>query len=227
MKLPTPKKTKKKFYNKYIYKISLAIPGSAALRWYDFDRLLTLCMTNLFPDRDTAWREEQLNQVAQHKETWINLVTLINTFEKNTFSKRLEGNTIDFYTNDFNFYNKIGESFTQYIRMRYQPKIGTEKQLLDSDKEIFVEELPYSKYQYRAYLKPHRLDATSRHSVAEWLDKQQPQITFSSSIKTWIKNTNENWGRRYIDIVDEKTLLMLRLRSPQLLGKVFKYTLNR
>lgn len=227
-KLPTPKKTKKKFYNKYIYKITLDIPGTSSLRWYDFPQLLELCLGSKLNNRDNyAWRERVISDVLEHSKTWINLAMMLSTFDAKTFSKRIEGESLDFYTNDFDLYSKIGNSFADFVRMRYEPKEGTEQTLLTSEKVIFVNKLPHNKYQYRAYLKPYKLEQNSKTSIAAWMEKQQPKITFTKSIKSWFISNAENWDRRYIHIQDEHTLLMIQLRAPQLIGKVFKYTLNR
>lgn len=226
-KLQTAKKTKKKFYNKYIYKISLSIPGTSALRWYDFTQLLDLCIADPSSSREHTWRKRAISDVIDHKEIWINLIITLNSFDNKSFSKRIEGDSVDFYTNDLKLYNDLSNKFADHVRIRFQPKEGTEKTLLASEKEIFVNNLPYGKYQYRAYLKPHKLDAASRLSVANWLVKQQPKITFTDSIKKWLIQTSENWDRRYIHVLDDKTMLMIQLRAPQLVGKVFKYTLNR
>lgn len=225
--LPSAKKTKKKFYNKYIYKITLDIPGTSALRWYDFQQLSDLCIAEPSSKRDYPWREKVLGDAINHKEVWIDLSVMINTFDSKSFSKRIEGDSIDFYTNNYDLYDTIGKHFSKYVRFRFQPKEGTEQTLLNSNKEIFVNKLPYDKYQYRVYLKPHKLDRAARRSVANWMEKQVPNITFSKSIKDWIIRTEENWDRRYIHIIDEKNLLLLRLKSPQLVGKIFKYVLNR
>ena len=64
---------------------------------------------------------------------------------------------------------------------------------------------------------------TERTKLADWLELQVPKITFSNSIKKWVLQTRENWDRRYIYIDNDQTLLMIKLRSPELIGKVFKY----
>ena len=134
---------------------------------------------------------------------------------------------IDFYTNDLVLYNQIGENFTKYVKYRFQPKQGTEQLLLNSNRKIFVSKLPFDMYEYRVYLHPHKLNSSARTSVAEWLSKQVPNISFSESINKWIIRTDSNYGRRYIQVKDESTLLMLQLRAPDLVGKVFKYIINR
>lgn len=225
MKLPTAKTTKKKFYNKYIYKITLRMPGASALRWYNFSQLLDICQ-NGFKDQE-PWRKDVVEDVTENHESWIKLCLMLNAFDSKSFGKRLEGNYIDLYTNNFNLYDQLGKEFTEYVKYRAQPKQGTENTILNSNKKIYVNELPYNKYQYRVYLHPHKLDASSRKSVADWLSKQVPNVTFTESVYRWLVVTSENYDRRYIQVADDNTLLMLQLRAPNLIGKVFKYILNR
>jgi len=228
MKLPTAKKTKKKFYNKYIYKITLNIPGSNALRYYDFAHLLDVCKNgvNVKPTR-FGYLEATLQDIVDNAEDWTKLCLFLTSCDKKSFSKRLEMDCVDFYTNDRALYEQLGNNFTKYVKYRFQPKEGTEQQLLNSNRKIFVSKLPFDMYEYRVYLHPHKLNSSARTSVAEWLSKQTPNITFSESIREWVEKTNTNYDRRYIQVKDESTLLMLQLRAPDLVGKVFKYIINR
>jgi hypothetical protein len=226
MKLPTAKKTKKKFYNKYIYKITLKIPGSNALRYYDFAYLLDIIKNGVKPQR-SSFLDDTLQDIVDNAEDWTKLCLFLTSRDKKSFSKRLEMDCIDFYTNDLVLYNQIGENFTKYVKYRFQPKQGTEQLLLNSNRKIFVSKLPFDMYEYRVYLHPHKLNSSARTSVAEWLSKQVPNISFSESINKWIIRTDSNYDRRYIQVKDESTLLMLQLRAPDLVGKVFKYVINR
>jgi hypothetical protein len=225
-KLPTPKKTKRKFYNKYIYKVSMEIPGAPGLRYFDFNELIEYCSK---PIKETfSYRERMVSDVISNKPTWIKLISVLDQYDVETFSKRVEGTILDFYTNDVNFYEKLCEEFGEYIRLLSEPKKGTEELLLSSHKQIFVNKLPFDAYQYRAYLLPHKVpNKNDRILLADWMEKQKPKITFSHSIRKWLIETDQNWDRRYIQVDSEQTILMIKLRSPQLIGQTFKYVLNR
>lgn len=225
-KLPTAKKTRKKFYNQYVYKVSLSIPGTAILRSHDLQSVKAMCLSRSSAPTVASWQQSMVTEVIANSQAWLRLISLLANYE-NSYSRRLESDTVDFYTNDGDLYQKLCEQFQDWVRLRFQPKKGTEQELLGSDKSIFVNQLPHGRYQYRAYLKPHRLEQKSRAGVAAWLSKQSPRITFTHSIEAWLLSNNENWDRRYIHVEDEATLLMIQLRAPQLIGRVFKYELNR
>ena len=223
IKLPTAKKTKKKFYNKYIYKVTLNVPGCGALRYYEFSDLLSI--DSEVAEDQWKWKQKLINDVVHNRQEWIDLVFFIDSFEKDQWAKRLEGDYIDLYTNNLDFYNGLCEKFPNRIVKRYQPPAGLEQEMLDEEKKIFVKEIPHGIYNYQAYLHPHKLTSnqTERTKLADWLELQVPKITFSNSIKKWVLQTRENWDRRYIYIDNDQTLLMIKLRSPELIGKVFKY----
>jgi len=222
IKLPTAKKTKKKFYNKFIYKVTLNVPGCGALRYYDFSDLLSI---ECEAADDMRWKQKLINDVVHNRQEWVDLVFFIDSFEKDQWTKRLEGDYIDLYTNNLDFYNGLCEKFPNRIAKRYQPPAGLEQEMLDEEKKIFVKEIPHGVYNYQAYLHPHKLteNLNERTKLADWLELQVPKITFSKSIRKWVLQTRENWDRRYIYIDNDQTLLMIKLRSPELIGKVFKY----
>jgi hypothetical protein len=171
------------------------------------------------------WKQKLINDVVHNRQEWVDLVFFIDSFEKDQWTKRLEGDYIDLYTNNLDFYNGLCEKFPNRIAKRYQPPAGLEQEMLDEEKKIFVKEIPHGVYNYQAYLHPHKLteNLNERTKLADWLELQVPKITFSKSIRKWVLQTRENWDRRYIYIDNDQTLLMIKLRSPELIGKVFKY----
>ena len=225
-KLPNPKKTKKKFYNKFIYKASFNLKGAGALRYHSLDQVLNQCITNKF-SAGSEWREKIFNDLKSNSSLWISLIGILNSYEKGSWQKRLEGDFIDFYTNEKSLYDQLCNNFSEYCVIRFEPSKGKEKELLESNKEIFVSKLPHNMYEYKAFLKPHKVKKEDKNALVDWLDNQRPKITFTESIKKWVLTTDTNWDRRYIYIDSESTLLMIKLRSPDILGRVFKYVRNR
>src|SRR5210317_2316201 len=131
-KLPTAKKTKKKFYNKYIYKVSLEIPGISGLRYYDLHKFIEICQTQeLVSSPDLKWKDRVMNQMISNKHVWMKLIPYLNGVEKGTYFKRLEGDHIDLYTNDKAFYQGVCNKFSEFVRLRFQPPKGMETQMLE------------------------------------------------------------------------------------------------
>ena len=223
MELPTPKKTKKKFYNKFIYKVSLDLPGATALRYYSIDQLLKLDVEKYANDQ-YPYKYNNLKDFEKVKLTWIKLEQILSSVKKQEWMKRLEGNILDFYTNNLDLYNNLCNEFKEIVIVRFQPKKGFEKRLLDSNKLIFVDKIPHDRYHYKVFLNPHKIKSKQEKlSIIEWFKNQVPNITFTESIQRWILQTDQNYDRRYIYVNNEQTLLMLKLRAPMLMGDVYNY----
>jgi hypothetical protein len=47
----------------------------------------------------------------------------------------------------------------------------------------------------------------------------------SEAVKTWFIHTDWNWDRRYILVDEESTLLMLKLRNSDFMGKIYEYVI--
>ena len=158
--LKTAKQTKKKFYNKYIYKVSLRLEGSYALRTLSHQEILDFA-TGLRPPPQSdeamfstiTWRGKNAQTIVEHGKTWISFLGIINTVPKNEVTIRIETNILDVYTNNKILYKTLCYEFADITRNRHEPAPGMEDTLLDSDQEIFVKELPHNMYNYQVDLK--------------------------------------------------------------------------
>jgi hypothetical protein len=190
-----PKITKKKFYNKWLYKISLTIKEAYRLR-YNGSKTLEGDILKVF-----------------------------NYFEKiptDRYFRRIESNTIDLYFNDIDLYHTCSEEFEKNIKARYEPSIHVSNS--DDVKIIFVKDYPHKKYQYKVYLRPHKFKKKDdKISFLNWLDSQSPRISITESTKTWFINTSWNWDRRYMYVEDDQTLFLCKLRSSDAVGSVYSY----
>jgi len=227
--IPTAKKTKQKFYNKYVYKVSFIFPGSGALRYYDFDKLIDLCSVppaNQGPSY-SSYVDQVKSIVWKNKNDWLKMVGILTRYDKKEFQKRLESDILDFYTNNDELYNDLCNTFPDRIRIRFQPPEGKKQEILDHEKQILVKTYPHNgKYKYKTFLQPHRIPSSDRSSLDNWLKKQGEKITYSDSISRWLLGSNHNWDRRYILVDEESTLLMIKMRSPMLIGSTLKYVIS-
>lgn len=227
MPLPKPKKTKRKFYNKWIYKISCRMHGAYALRVWDFTDIVNVASGGQ-PNNNNYWTSKNTSNFLQSANDWMKL-GLILVANKDKLQVRVEGDNVDVYTSAYSVYDAIGNEFadSEVVWRRFEPTKGTEQDLLDSKNTVFVKHLPHNKYLYKVYLLPHKLgNIASREKLCNWLEKQQPKITFTPSIREWVMTTKQNWDRRYIYVQDDNTLVMLRLRENALIGKTYKHIIK-
>jgi hypothetical protein len=80
-------------------------------------------------------------------------------------------------------------------------------------------------YQHKVFLLPHKLagDDEGKQKYLNWVDTQGDKIKISECTKQWFLATNWNWDRRYVYVDSEQTLLMLKLRNPDVIGRVYDY----
>jgi|TARA_B100001094_G_scaffold84117_1_gene80420 hypothetical protein len=229
--LKTAKQTKKKFYNKYIYKVSLRLEGAYALRTLGHQEILDFA-TGLRPPPQSddamfttqSWRTKNAHSILKHGKTWISFLGIINTVPKNEATIRIETNILDVYTNNKTLYKTLCYEFSDITRNRHEPAPGMKDTLLDSNQEIFVKELPHSMYNYQVDLKtPTSLKYNELVSLAEWCKSRKPAIAFTDATYNWLLKRDVYNTRRWIYVDTESTLLMLRLRCNDLLGTVRKY----
>jgi hypothetical protein len=192
--------TRHKFYNKWDYKISLWGKGLSYLRH--------------LPAANVP-HNHGLKSVIE------DLSDLLMALDPSDYAKRIETNILDIYVNDRNLYDRIIEKFSSYIRLTSAPGEGM---TLDSGKTVQAKKLPYDRYHYKVFLKPHRMESKEeKRRYLDWLETQTPRVNITDNVKKWFYDTNWNWDRRYMYVEDDATLLILKMKNPEALGTVYSY----
>ena len=216
-------KTNRKFYNKWIYKVSLQIKGSSIFRTHSLDDIKEFCLAPS-PEKPNyslharAW---------QNRDQILELTEFLLTQKSIIWTKRIENVFMDFYTNDRNFYEELSLKFESAMLHRFEPNLET-LDLLDTPQTILAAKLPHNRYHYKVYLLPHKMagDKESKKKYVDWLKSQDPRITCTPAVQKWFIKTDWNWDRRYVLVEDEHTLLMLKLRNSEVVGRVYNYIIS-
>jgi len=216
------KLTNRKFYNKWLYKVTLRCEGSDVLRFVPFTEIIKFCQeenydaTHYFP----SWRKAHNN-----KENLNKICTFLMGYPENDYNLRIERSAIDIYTNDKNMYDKMSFECLSLVVHRFQPSAENIDILNQDNNCITVKKLPKKRYNFRVYLLPHKMakDRDGKESILEWMKNQSPKITCSPSIQRWFLDTEWNWDRRYVLVEDESTLLMMKLRGSEVVGRVYNF----
>jgi len=199
--LKNPKITNRKFYNKWLYKISLKVKDSYSIRRY----LLA----------DSKSRSQSL--------LIRNIVDYFLTLDSKAYAIRTESSILDVYTNDIRIYNEVLSKFGTYLRDHYVPNDFL-LEIPDESHLILAKKFPYDRYQYKIFLQPHKLtDLKEKHDYISWLEKQGDKIKISENVKIWFIKTDWNWDRRYMYVENEQMLLMLKLKKPEVLGTIHRF----
>ncbi len=218
------KQTNRKFYGKWLYKSTFNIEGCGMLRTKNLDEIEEFC---LGPDPDThsysIWQRAWIN-----RETILPFVKFLKNYTKNTYNLRIEKSLVDVYTNDKQFYELISNNFENILRHKFEPLEHTIDLLTENQHFISVKKLPKNRYNYRVYLLPHKMkgDLEGKQKFVDWLKKQDPKITCTPAVQKWFINTDWNWDRRYVLVEDESTLLMLKLRNSDAIGRIYNFVVS-
>lgn len=204
-----------------MYKVSLKLDGGAIFRDRSVNQVKEFCYSVEFIDRPHSIAYK----VFQTKNEILEVCEFLEQFDSNTWTKRIENQSVDFYTNDLEFYNQISTRFNQKVIHQFEPSVNTAEALNEREFAITGTKLPHNKYQYRVYILPHKMgdDLEEKTKFVDWLEKQSPKIRCSIKVRAWFLHTKWNWDRRYILVEDDSTLLMLKLRNSDVVGRVYKY----
>ena len=216
-------KTNRKFYNKWIYKVSLNVKGSNIFRTHSLDDIKEFCSGEATDQAPYSLHTRAWN----NREQILELTNFLIEQHDVVWAKRIENTLIDFYTNDTNFYESLSESFESAMTHRFEPSVAT-AELLEQPQTIVATKLPHNKYHYKVYLLPHKLagNKESKKKYVDWLKGQTPRITCTPAVEKWFIKTDWNWDRRYVLVEDEHTLLMLKLRNSEVVGRVYNYVIS-
>lgn len=217
-------KTSRKFYNKWIYKVSLNIKGANIFRSHSLEDIKEFCQ---LPLDESKPRYSTHMRAAANRDQILELTEFLITQNPSIYTKRIEHVYIDFYTNDRNFYEELSLKFESAVLHRFEPDPAT-LDLLDTPLTIIAAKLPHNRYHYKVYLLPHKMkgDKESKKKYVEWLKTQDPRITCTSAVEKWFIKTDWNWDRRYVLVEDDHTLLMLKLRNSEVVGRIYNYIIS-
>ena len=218
------KLTNRKFYGKWLYKVTLKLPGVALLRLRSIEEIKEFCLAERPPEhRYSVWQRAYNN-----RETIYAICSFLENYETKSFSKRLERDSIDFYSNDQNFYTNLSTEFQEILEHRFEPTESTLDLLNEFNNCIAVKKLPKNRYNFRVYLLPHKMagDLEGKKKYINWIKNQMPKITCTPAIEHWFIKTEWNWDRRYVLVEDEATLLMLKLRNSEVVGRIYNFVIT-
>lgn len=213
-----PKIAKRKFYDKWLYKVTLTFDSAHVFRQYSPEKILEMYKSDTYTDMGhycfLAYSKniDLVNSISE---------TLVSSGEP--MQLRLEHKSLDVYTNSVPLYDQLSSEFAAILKHRYMPN-----PLADSTTDnIVTHKLPHGRYQYKVFLKPHLMiqDTAERTRYLDWIKGQGEKMSISMSVREWFLTTVWNWDRRYMWVQDDQSLLMLKLRNASVVGKTHRYTL--
>lgn len=215
--------TRKKFYGKWLYRVSFRMPGIAIMRMLTPDRVIEFLNES---HTDESLKYSYHKKAYNNKEDIIDLCEFLSKQNLNSWHKRIEVSNIDIYTNDQIIFEELIRKFKHALISSSVPDLNRSTEY-DNQNHIICTKLPHDRYKYKVFLRPHKMkyDKQGKTEYLSWLDNQK-NVLISEAVKKWFINTDWNWDRRYILVEDHKTLLFLHMRNADVLGKVYEYVLS-
>lgn len=219
------KPTTKKFYGKWLYKVSLRLEGCTLFRTNTLEEVDKFC---LGPKPETHYWYATNAKAYANRLTLLEVSNFLSGYTREDYNLRIESSFFDVYTNNFEFYQGISNKFEKILRHRHEPDVVTAKLLNENKNYISVKKLPKERYNYRVYLLPHKMakDREGKQKYVDWLKAQSPRITCTTAIEKWFVATDWNWDRRYVLVEDESMLLMMKLRNSEVVGKIYNFVIS-
>jgi hypothetical protein len=212
--------TTKKFYNKWIYKVTLNIPGVAIYRLH---KLEDIPLINFDVEKNVY---STFAKASANRHDIIKLSYFLMSWDQNCWAKRIERSGIDIYTNDKDMYLKLRTNFEDIVYSASEPDENN-LEILENTGSVIVKKLPHDKYHYKAFLLPHKIkDRADKQNYLNWIDTQGDRILISPIVRDWFIKTEYNWDRRYVLVEDSQTLMLLKLRNPEALGRIYDYVIS-
>lgn len=210
--------SKKKFYNKYDYKVTLRIEGCETLRYHSIEESREFLENNMLPKFYLS--DSRKLKVLANKGTLIRLCQSMSKYDSAIWQKRIERDSIDIYTNESDIVEELKTGFAEIITAIFEPA--------DQPAEPFtlkVKKLPNDIYNYRVFLLPHKLkgDMEEKERFVSWIKSQRQKIKMTPAAEKWFYKTDWNWDPRYVLVDEESTLLMLKLRNSELVGRIYRF----
>lgn len=216
------KYSNRKFYNKWLYKVTFNLKGAGIFRDRTPNEVIQFCIE---PPNDRIYYGT-LKAASGNKENIIKIAMFLDGNPGAVYGKRIETDYFDIYTNDKEFYEDLYTLFPDLTEHAFEPLPGHIEEILNSS-NIVTTKLPHNKYNYKVYLLPHKLknDVEKKQSFIDWVETQESRVRMSAAVKKWFITTTWNWDRRYILVEDEQTLFMMQLRNAEVIGRVYNYQL--
>lgn len=215
--------TKKRFYGKWLYKVTINLPGVAIMRSKTLDGVIDF----LHDDTKTGYNTRSVYHRAKNNAEHIEQVcNFLKELQPESWTKRIETSCIDLYSNDVEIYDNLCQTFDHLIVHHFEP----DALLIETSEQqnvIVTAKLPHDKYKYKVFLTPHKLKIKDdKVKFLSWIDLQNDKILISRTVKDWFYKTDWNWDRRYLLVDNEQTLLMLKMLNSNALGKVYEYIIS-
>tara|TARA_R110000822_G_scaffold252675_1_gene379288 strand:- start:1108 stop:1845 length:738 start_codon:yes stop_codon:yes gene_type:complete len=225
--------TTKKYFNKFLYKAVVYLPGGNLIRNTKFDDMQMLIEQRLSWHGRTynyggSWvslaghyplRKHIEEAKVEQLEYWRDVVKA----GKPGFTFRVEEPSITIYTNDQDELYKLIESDPRPagLRQLFRPESTEAFNALDRGEIILRKEIDYN---YRVCFKEGKFDSNIVDSINRLLQNQGNDVKLTNSCKKNLEGRRFWFTSSYFYTKDLDVVTMIKLISPDIISGIFKVT---
>ncbi len=212
------KKTRKKFYNKYPFKIALFTQMAKSID-YSICKIQKSSKIHTFGN--------QARRMAKQDVIQDLAVQLEPFFKDANCRRRLEGYHLNIFTLTKEDFDKILQITERYVTEVHEP--GSEEDLKffeeNSAKKILTDKLPYGSFKYKIYIR-HTMDHERRLKLANFVKKSPDNVKVSKQSQDWM-TLKQRWvWAPYMFLKDSSSLTMISLFLGTDIKKIEEYVLR-
>lgn len=209
--------TKKKFYNKFLYKLTYNVPGIRVIHWAKNNTDLNL--------RVMDWNDRVQKRInAQPQADLIQIREFFKLYQQKSESLkfRIEHNTFNIYSDSEQFLYDLSstklKSWTSSLQVVSLVESAKDLQLLDQGFTI-VKKKP--EYAFRVKIREGFFkDANERQGLALYLKNLGKEIRITKLMLSRLIGSGKYFGGGYVYLNDPRLVDMLKLVAPNLIGPV-------
>ena len=219
MHKPTPKKTRKLFYNEYPYKIVTRVKYASYLRMWGILRIIDWCQTGIGPNPSYASKATLYSHWGKpstpspkEKAQLLEFCTILSSFSDKDCKFRVERSTLGIFLKDKTLYDTVSLALENFVTEQWEPENEEILSVLLTNKKIVIcNEYPHNRYKYKVTLKPFK--GTAGINLLEWAEQYPIEKLFLGNSSKKYLSTNDPISDPWMYVSDEKMVMMLNFAS--------------
>ena len=220
--------TTKLWYNKYLYKSTLVVPGIYCIRQHFTDNDIKGHIQNF---KESSWRATLLkNVIDKYDENEEDILTIAKTLEPYRYDKtvflRVAEPSVSIFTNNLDLHENIITKFKQFLHVDCRPDKDAIPFLLNSKDTVIVKELPYNKYRYKVIMNNYTTTHEIPKSLLNWGEAQGEAVKFSRKTRVYFDKPQLWLDQGFMYIENETTLMMSKMFLTRCPIRILKYVLE-
>jgi hypothetical protein len=222
------KETKKAFFGKYIYKVSLELRGISQLK-----RSSLADIASIPKPMDSEFNIPYYKSKQEAYQNKAEILSIGSFLEIESgicdFKTRAEGSTFNIYTNDRDFVDRFLTAFGKHVFELYEPATKEAGEFLKKNmRKIICDELPNGLFRYKVHIGYKTIPEKSREGFLNWTKKYgEERIYMPRSTKNLLGSGGSGFCYgQYFYVSDEKMLNMTLMFFSDYVNKTENYILK-